>query len=376
MKYLSCNPLKSGTMRTVILFLTLGLAIWTISCEKSEVQAVTPPDAQLTDGKIIVKNTQPTTLTPKEMSNTVPFTKRSGHESPVFNSQMWVIGGFGPGGSFNDVWSSSNGTHWENILPHAPFKPRRDFGAAVLKDRLWLAGGEYAEPNNLHQFNDVWASKDGLEWYQVMPNSPNAIFSPRSRHTLTTFNNQLFLIAGGTNGSYGQSRNDVWSTKDGAEWKIAIFNAPFAPREDHAALVFNERLWIVGGFSKTTGNSVFLNDVWFTKNGVDWHQATENAAFTARRGHSLTTDGDYMYLIGGDSEDYIYHNDIWRSANGIDWEMVTTEDSSFGPRSDHASVYFNQLHWIINGFPIHSAFEDGVLDQWGYYEDIWAFETN
>ncbi|PCE66428.1 hypothetical protein B7P33_03795 [Sediminicola luteus] len=356
--------------------MTLGLAIWTISCEKSEVQAVTPPDALLTDGKIIVKNPQPTTLIPKEMSKSVPFNARHGHEVLVFHKKLWVIAGDGMGDFYNDVWASEDGLHWETMVETAPFLGRRHFGASVMQDQIWLVGGELGQPNNLTQTNEVWTSKNGSEWFQVEPKSPNAIFSPRRRHTLTTFNDKLFLVAGGTHGTYGQSRNDVWSTKDGAEWKIAIFNAPFAPREDHAALVFEDRLWIVGGFSKTTGNPVFLNDVWFTKNGVDWHQATENAAFTARRGHSLTTDGDYMYLIGGDSEDYVYHNDIWRSANGIDWEMVTTEDSSFGPRSDHASVYFNQLHWIINGYPIYSAFENGSVDQWGFYDDIWAFETN
>ena len=77
---------------------------------------------------------------------------------------------------------------------------------------------------------------------------------------LLGFGSQLWLIGGGQSG-YG---NDVWSSSDGVTWNQKTAAAGFAPRRYPQALVFNNKLWVIGGFSSSLN---YLNDIWYTQDG-------------------------------------------------------------------------------------------------------------
>lgn len=334
------------------------------SCDNSEPEVEAPIEEA--DDELAVK----------EIVQEVEFVARHSHSTIVLDGKMFTIAGHGTGGFRNDVWSSNDGMDWSSILEEAPFEPRRDQASAVFNGNIWVAGGELGGPGNLQHVNEVWFSNNGEQWTQTNPLSPNTIFSNRARHTLTAFDNKLFLIAGGTNDLDGfnkATRNDVWSSADGIDWQVEVFDAPFPSRDDHAAIVFNSRLWVIGGLNVGGSDNIFLNDVWYTTDGVNWNLATDQAPFGGRRKHTLTTDGNSMYLIGGESEDYVFHNDIWKSDDGINWEQIVLEDPTFPSRGSHTSVYHNELHWIINGFPIYSSLENSSTAQTGFHEDIWAF---
>src|SRR5579862_942014 len=54
----------------------------------------------------------------------------------------------------------------------------------------------------------------------------------------------------------------------GTNWAQVTPAAPWAPRYVHAALVFNGRMWVLGG---NQGGSYF-NDVWSSSDGTNWTQ--------------------------------------------------------------------------------------------------------
>ena len=55
--------------------------------------------------------------------------------------------------------------------------------------------------------------------------------------------------------------NDVWYSSDGINWYQATPNANFSKRQSHSSVVFNNKIWVIGGGDNTS----FYNDVWYSE---------------------------------------------------------------------------------------------------------------
>src|SRR5689334_10117263 len=93
---------------------------------------------------------------------------------------------------------------WTKVTLAAPFAPRDGAGALVLRDRMWLIGGW--NPGDKQHFpricnNEVWSSRDGAEWTLEKPNTfLDAGFNPAAdwegRHTAgyVVFKDKLWIV--------------------------------------------------------------------------------------------------------------------------------------------------------------------------------------
>jgi hypothetical protein len=57
-------------------------------------------------------------------------------------------------------------------------------------------------------------------------------------------------IVAGTDGS--AKKNDVWNSANGVTWTEVTSSTIFSARENLASLVFDSKMWVIGGFN---GNS-------------------------------------------------------------------------------------------------------------------------
>lgn len=359
-----------------ILYLT-GLFSVLVSCQKETINTIEHTEAakeKSTDLKLDLK-TKTKTLKATDLGEKASLMPRYNHASLVFDNKMWILGGNLQSEKIpkesNDVSFSYNGAEWKVITKEANFPYRTLFGATVFKDKMWMAGG-FAEDGATFpetSKNDVWCSKNGIEWKMV---TPNAGFQKRFDHTLTAFNGSLWLIGGiGFNKKINnyETLSDIWRSSDGQNWVKVTDNAPFGPRRSHASVVHDGKLWVVGGWDYS-----YNKDVWYTKDGYQWEQATDNAAFPPRILHALTTDGKFMWLTAGHAiqdnkkDPFGHQNDIWYSGNGINWYKANTSQE-FPKRTQHSSVFFNGKLWVINGF----GFKDGSGTA-SELSDIWSFE--
>ena len=119
--------------------------------------------------------------------------------------------------------------------------------------KIWVIGG--SDGNKL---NDIWASSDGLTWEEVTTNAP---FSERSFHTSVVFDDKIWVI-GGWNGGSSFVTNDVWSSIDGITWLEASpeQGASFPARFVHTSLVFDNKIWVIGGSTFNPDNDVLYMD--------------------------------------------------------------------------------------------------------------------
>lgn len=172
-----------------------------------------------------------------------------------------------------------------------------------------------------------------------------ADFSQRSGHTSVVFNNRIWVIGGSFSGGIGLG--DVWSSGDGVSWTEEIPIASiFAPRVSHASAVFNNRLWVIGG---KNGASTAYNDVWSTQDGVNWIQATASANFEARFGHKVVVFNNKMWLYGGrDNDSGNFTNEVWSSDDGITW-IQETDSAAPKMRAGFDVLVFDNKIWVTGG---------------------------
>jgi len=256
------------------------------------------------------------------------WSPRSNHTLTSFFGLLFVMGGANPHGpgpytEYNDVYVTIDGSNWIQWLTNAPWAPRSGHDTILLNGQLFLMGGStWLNPNLPRTYlNDVWSSPDGQNWTFL----GNAPWAGRDRFASVIFNNQIFVIGGK---GHPQSFADVWSSPDGINW-IQHPNAPWSSfRHGHSALVFNGKIYLIGGGMVTSG--FLTNDVWSSVDGTNWVQETASAPWSTRMDHvSLVFDG-YMWVIGG--LDYsgtvslynIIYTDAWKSRDGINWTRATT----------------------------------------------------
>ncbi len=267
---------------------------------------------------------------------------------------MWVIGGINGGTASRDVWYSTDGASWSAATTQAAFSARMGQTSLAYNNQMWVIGGSDILGFN----NDVWSSSDGVSWTSVLGSTPSPgshQFPGRTLHTSLVYNNKMWVIGGQVQGS-PYSLNDVWSSSDGVSWTqvLADTSSPgpnqFSEREELAALVYNNKMWVIGGFANSPEG-----DVWYSTDGATWSAATTQAAFTGRYGLTALVYNNLMWVIAG-QDNTAYRNDVWYSADGATWTQATLS-ANFINRDLHASLVYNTATgsgldgsmWVIGG---------------------------
>ena len=259
---------------------------------------------------------------------------------------------------------------WKKIALPAAFAPRDGAGALVFKDRMWLLGGW--NPPNREFFprgcnNEVWSSKDGAQWTSVKPNSfKDSSFNPQldweGRHTAgyVVYRNKMWIVGGDAN--QGHYQFDVWNSSNGKSWSYVNKGKPipWGPRVLHYTLVFNDKIWVMGGQTVPQiggGKEVFYRDIWTTTDGINWKQVIPQEPFWPQRGMiggNVVFKGR-MWVLGGGTYDTPkirqrkYFNDVWSSADGVNWQSHV-ESAPWAPRQYHEVAVFDERMWVLEGY--------------------------
>lgn len=354
------------------------------------------------------------------------WTAREQHASVVFNNRIWVLGGSVAGGTcLNDVWSSADGINWNLETSAAAWSARAEHTVSVYNGELWLLGGR--EMGYWADLNDVWTSSDGINWTQAA----NAPWSARSGHAAVVYNNELFVVGGlggfyylndvwgydGTNwalktstafpnGTWGprtgttalvhnslmwvigginglgslatqHSNGEVYSSPDGITWTLVTGGYGWADRTEHTAVVFNDRLTVLGGLARMWSGGIYgggapgeaVADVWSSANGMIWTRDTASGGFDAWSGrarHTSLAFNNRMWVLGGSHRTttglLTQRHDVWSSLDGVNW-VEATPAANWAARTGHTSVTFNSRMWVLGG-----ADAGGTLK----FNDVWS----
>ncbi len=295
------------------------------------------------------------------------FAPRDGGGALVYDGKMWLIGGWNPGDRVyfpricnNEVWSSKDGADWELVKPNtfkdASFDAMRDWegrhtaGCVVYKDKMWIVGGDV---NQGHYQYDVWNSSDGRAWNLVNRDS-KVPWGPRALHHTLVFNGKIWVIGGQTLPQFSAAEEifypDLWNTSDGVHWTKVTPREPLWPCRAMVGgcLVFKDRIWVLGGGTYDTPQHpqrLFYNDIWSSSDGVNWTRHVEAAPWQPREYHDVAVWDNKMWVMEGYYQQN--RNDVWYSSDGVNWYELP--DTPWKPRHAASVFVYDNALWMVAG---------------------------
>lgn len=178
-------------------------------------------------------------------------------------------------------------------------------------------------------------------------------FPARENHASVVFDERMWVLGGFSNGS---PSNNPLESKDGKNWSITIvmFEERFTPRFFHGAVGFEDGIWVAGGVAEGD----FASDIWYSDTGAKWAKLDQNIGFPERAEHTITSYDNRMWIIGG-SNNSGKLGDVYSSLDGVTWARPV-EQAAFGKRNFHRTVAFQDKLWVIGGIDDAGDFKNDV----------------
>jgi hypothetical protein len=301
---------KSLKLDTLLLFLLLAMVI--LGCAKGTNQEALfspsdPADTSPPDSADATGDKKPVVFGWKKVTSQAAFPARYNHQGVVFKNKMYLIGGYKIKnfGILADIWSSTDGKDWKKVRQESgPKLPAcHQHQVVVFENKMYLFGG-YG--NGASYVKNIWSSSDGTSWSKE---SSALVFL---NHQVVVFNNKLFWIAG-VSKEGAINKGTVYSSTNGKNWMQETEHTPFSARQSHQVVVFKDKMYLIAGYSysKSQQSESTFNDIWSSSDGKNWIQETDQAPFSARRGHQVAVFKNKMYLIAGSDGSSKRLNDVW-----------------------------------------------------------------
>ncbi len=266
----------------------------------------------------------------------------------IYDDHMWILGGWFTPKIPNprDVWKSPDGKQWTCTVEVAPWEHSDLSVSLVFDGKMWFMGGRKLP--GAENSNKVWSSTDGAEWTLE---TDAAGWCPRVSPAFVVFKDRMWVM-GGTENFYEDTdenlKNDVWSSADGKEWKLEVEHAEWPRRTNPQAIVFDNKMWIMGG-GRWTPETVPMNDVWCSEDGVEWTQVLDAAPWKPRMWFETVVYRDRMWVLGGWNRFNGNFGDVWYSKDGKDWTELKS-DVIWQNRHELSAVVFKDKIWVYGGY--------------------------
>jgi hypothetical protein len=209
-----------------------------------------------------------------------------------------------------------------------------------------------------HCRNDVWSSTDGGTWTLATAAAP---WSARFGHTSVVFNARLWVL-GGQGPGYPAPYSDVWSSADGVNWTLETAAAPWGARCWHTSVVFNNRIWVICGM--TTQGSTYLGEVWSSPDGVNWTLETASPPWYSTYLHTSVVYNNRIWIIGGGQS--FGSSQVWSSADGVNWTLEIWS-APWADRLMHSCVVYEGRIWMFGGTTYTSLTLPPI-----FFSDVWT----
>lgn len=179
--------------------------------------------------------------------------------SPIveFNRTLFAVG--------STVWYSGNGLSWQHLTDNGPGVASEDTFLFVINGALYFFNT---------QAQQVWRSPDGERW-SLAGSLPGAV--GRCGASMYQAYGKVWLSGGG-DCAYAGFFTDAWSSADGLNWVRATLpdtgadvSVAYGGRMWPCVVVGNRGItWLLGGWAQGEQGYVNLNDVWYTRDGIQW----------------------------------------------------------------------------------------------------------
>jgi hypothetical protein len=176
-------------------------------------------------------------------------------------------------------------------------------------------------------------------------------FTPREDFVGLVYNNLMWVIGGFIGGS---SDNDVWNSGDGVTWNQVLPNGKgglgqFTGRWGVASTVYNNTMWLMTGASSSTSNTnptTVYSDVWTSTTGAAWTRVSLMNIFDSIYYSQAAVFNNEIWLTGGALAGWGSRNLTDTTTDGVNWNPGFGQ---FPYRFYHLSLAYNNKLWVIAG---------------------------
>jgi hypothetical protein len=215
------------------------------------------------------------------------------------------------------------------------------------------------------------------ESYRWHPITLEAPFAARDGAGALLFKDRMWLLGGWNPGDRDHfprtCNSEVWSSSGGRDWRLELSQAPWEGRHTAGYVVHDHRMWIVGG-DPLQGH--YQSDVWSTADGLQWSLVNAEVPWAPRALHHTIAFGDRIWVMGGQTLPQfagtepreLFYNDVWSSPDGRDWTRVTPH-AGWAPRGMiGGSAVFGGRMWILGG----GTYDTPSMPSRHFYNDVWS----
>ena len=267
--------------------------------------------------------------------------KATSHSRSTISLDMTLLSDFF---QVSDLYTSADISFSFDIVFGSEWKPRNGHQAFVYDDKMWILGGQGVQDETSTNKNDIWTSADGgVTWTPVSITGTH--WSGRRGHQSFVYNDKIWIL-GGYDGTY---KNDIWTSADGGIiWTpVSVTGAHWSGRRGHQSFVYNDKIWVLGGEDDSNSK----NDIWTsTDEGITWTPVSVTGAhWSGRYSHQSFVYNDKIWVLGG--IDPFTRDDIWVSADssGTTWTNVSPSETYWAKRGHHQSFVHDDKIWILGG---------------------------
>lgn len=279
--------------------------------------------------------------------------------SLAYNGYLYVIGGSSASGTYlNDVQFAAinaNGTigAWSASSTFA--SARYGHTSVTFGGYLYVIGGTSGSIYNDVQVATVSAGANALvgAW-----TATSSFITPRFGHASVANDGYLYVLGGQTSGGYTNTVQYAAVNADGTLGTWTITNPFTTARSQHASVVYNGYLYVMGGLNVTAFSSVQVAPI--TADGLVGAWTATTSFTTARYNLTSVAYNGYLYIAGGQSTGSTFFNDVQYApinANGTigAWTATTSFTTA---RATHTSVVYGGYLYVIGGYGASGYLDD------------------
>ncbi|HPR49665.1 MAG TPA: hypothetical protein PK341_16905 [Spirochaetota bacterium] len=204
----------------------------------------------------------------------------------------------------------------------------------------------------------------------------------KSNHVTLVFKDHIWALGGtvvddGYNSQ--QAYNTIYKSNNGLEWVVVKYEAEWGRRTRHGGVVFNNKMWIMGGMNCKYDVSYAFRDIWSSSDGENW-ECEGLAPWAERYGHAVIVHNNKIFVIGGQQTPELYFNDIWSSTNGLDWNLEKSDglplsngSNTINISNTAAASYAGKI-WLVGGQSFIGT-NDGNYEGFSelqYLAEVWS----
>ncbi|KAG2243787.1 hypothetical protein Bca4012_015952 [Brassica carinata] len=200
------------------------------------------------------------------------------------------------------------------------------------------------------------------EWTQLTV--PGSRASARYKHAAVVVDEKLYIVGGSRNGRYLSDlqvfdlRSLTWSsfklkTEDGDGSSLG---EAFPALSDHRMIKWGNKLLLIGGYSKNSSDNMSVRFIDLETHLCGVVDASGNVP-VSRGGHSITLVGSRVFVFGGEDKKRRLLNDLHvLDLETMTWDVVETSQTRPVPRFDHTAATHSDRYLLVFGGCSHSIF--------------------